>query len=92
MAHNKQKKSSKEFRSEDEERRYWQELDLNESFSESDFREVSFPELKPSSQSISLRIPKHLLARVKERANRDNVPYQSLLKEYIERGVQEEGK
>lgn len=75
------------FRNEDEEREFWSNLDLSEYFEPSDFERVSFPNLKPTSRSISIRIPEYLLNRVKEKANEINVPYQSLIKGYIKKGV-----
>lgn len=75
------------FKNEDEEREFWWKLDLSEYFEPSDFERVSFPDLKPTSRSISIRIPEYLLDRVKEKANEINVPYQSLIKGYIKQGV-----
>ncbi|OGH22372.1 MAG: hypothetical protein A3F31_03555 [Candidatus Levybacteria bacterium RIFCSPHIGHO2_12_FULL_38_12] len=71
---------------EDEEREFWAKLDLSEYYEPSDMERVSFPNLKPTSCSISIRIPEYLLSRVKERANEINVPYQSLIKGYIKKG------
>lgn len=73
----------KKYKNEDKEREFWSKLDLDQYFSENDFESVSFPDLKPSSRSIALRMPEYLLLRLKERANELNVPYQSLIKEYI---------
>ena len=75
------------FKSEDEERIFWANLDLSEYFESSDFERVSFPNLKPTSRSISIRVPDYLLNRVKEKANETNIPYQSLIKEYIKKGA-----
>lgn len=75
------------FKNEDEEAEFWASLDLSEYLEPSDFERVSFPNLKPTSRSISIRIPEWLINRVKEKANAINVPYQSLIKEYIKRGV-----
>ena len=75
------------FKNEDEERKFWTSLDLSEYLESSDFERVSFPNLKPTSRSISIRIPEYLLNRVKEKANEINVPYQSLIKEYIKKGA-----
>ena len=75
------------FKNEEEERKFWSELDLSEHFEPSDFESVSFPNLKPTTRPISIRIPVSVLNRVKERANETNVPYQSLIKEYIREGV-----
>lgn len=75
------------FKNEDEEREFWYKLDLSEYFEPSDFERVSFPNLKPTSRAISIRIPEYLINRVKEKANEINIPYQSLIKEYIKKGV-----
>lgn len=75
------------FKNEDEEREFWVSLDLSKYFEPEDFERVSFPNLKPTSRSISIRIPEYLLNRVKEKANEINVPYQSLIKQYIKKGV-----
>ncbi len=75
------------FKNEAEEREFWWNLDLSEYFEPSDFERVSFPNLKPTSRAVSIRIPEYLLNRVKEKANEINVPYQSLIKQYIKKGV-----
>ena len=75
------------FNNEDEEREFWWKLDLSEYFEPSDFERVSFPNLKPTTRSISIRIPEYLLDRVKEKANEIRIPYQSLIKQYIKKGV-----
>jgi len=75
------------FKNEDEERKFWWNLDLSEYYEAEDMVPISFPNLKPTSHSISIRIPDYLLDRVKERANEINIPYQSLIKEYIKKGV-----
>jgi predicted DNA binding CopG/RHH family protein len=75
------------FKNEDEERDFWAKLDLAEYFEPEDFVPASFPNLKPTTRAISIRIPEYLLNRVKEEANELNIPYQSLIKQYIKRGV-----
>ena len=75
------------FKNEDEEREFWWKLDLSEYYEPSDLEEVSFPNLKPTTRSISIRIPEYLLNRVKEKANEINIPYQSLIKGYIKQGI-----
>ena len=75
------------FKDEDDERAFWDKVDLSDYYDSEDFEKVSFPNLKPTTKPVSIRIPEHLLNRVKERANETNVPYQSLIKEYINRGV-----
>ncbi|MDO8496992.1 MAG: BrnA antitoxin family protein [bacterium] len=83
----KNKLTLPQFKNEDEERVFWSKVDLSEYFDPTDFERVSFPNLKPTSRSISIRIPEYLLNRVKEKANEINIPYQSLIKEYIKKGV-----
>ncbi|EKD87398.1 MAG: hypothetical protein ACD_36C00098G0001 [uncultured bacterium] len=75
------------FKNEDEERNFWAKLDLSKYYEPSDMEPVSFPNLKPTSRAISIRIPEYLINRVKEKANSLNIPYQSLIKQYINRGV-----
>ncbi len=76
------------FKNEEEERKYWWNLDLSGYFEPSDFKKgVTFPNLKPTTTPISIRIPKYLLNRVKEKANELAMPYQSLIKQYIQKGV-----
>lgn len=68
------------FKNEDAERDFWSRIKLNDYFEPSDFEPVAFPNLKPSSQPISIRLPSPLLFRIKERANELGIPYQSLIK------------
>ena len=75
------------FKNEDEEAEFWANLDLSKYLEPSDFERVSFPNLKPTTRPISIRIPEYLLNRVKEKANEINIPYQSLIKQYIKKGV-----
>lgn len=75
------------FKNEDEERDFWSKISMADYYDESDLEEVSFPNLKPTSQSISIRIPKFMLVRLKEKANELNVPYQALIKTFIKKGL-----
>jgi len=75
------------FKTENKERDFWTKIDLSQHFDPADFRNVSFPDLKPTSRSISIRIPEYILVRLKEQANELNVPYQTLMKQYIAKGV-----
>lgn len=75
------------FKNQDEEAKWSENLDLSEYFEPSDFKRVSFPNLKPTSSSISIRIPDYLLNRLREKANSLNIPYQSLIKQYIKKGL-----
>jgi len=75
------------FKNEDEERKFWAKVDLFDYFQPSDFERVSFPDLKPTTRAISIRIPEYILNRLKEKANEVNIPYQSLIKGYIKKGL-----
>ena len=68
------------FKNEDDERAFWDNIDFAEYFEPKDAHAVSFPNLKPTSRSISIRLPEFLLNRIKEKANEMDVPYQSLIK------------
>ena len=76
-----------QFKNEDEEFEFWSNLDLSEYFEPSDFTKVSFPNLKPTTKPISIRLPEYMINHVKEIANRSDVPYQSLIKQFIAEGV-----
>ena len=87
----KKLKSVPIFKSEDEERAFWQNhspLDFIEKMNGIVLQ--GFPNLKPTTEQISLRMAKIMLERLKIVANRKDVPYQSLAKVYIERGLQED--
>ncbi len=79
----KKKIKPPKFNNEDEERAFWADIDLSEHFEADDFDKVSFPNLKPTSRSISIRFPEYVLDAVKERANKMGVPYQALIKEAV---------
>jgi predicted DNA binding CopG/RHH family protein len=71
------------FRSETEERRFWETHDTSPFLDWSKARVAVFPDLKPSTETISLRLPAALLAELKALANKRDVPYQSLLKVFL---------
>lgn len=75
------------FKNEDEEREFWAKIDLSEYYEVSNLEPVSFPNLKPTTRSISIRLPEYLIDRIKEQANEINVPYQSLIKGYLKKAV-----
>jgi predicted DNA binding CopG/RHH family protein len=75
------------FKNEDDERDFWSKINLSEYFDKNDFEKVSFPNLKPTTRSISIRIPEYMLDHLKEKANALMIPYQSLIKTYIQKGL-----
>jgi len=78
------------FKTEDDERDFWAKADSSDYFDWSKAEEVIFPNLHPSTKSISLRLPEWLLARLKELANFRDVPYQSLIKIFLADRVKKE--
>ncbi len=72
-----------EFASEAEERRFWEGHDSTPYVDWSKAEVVSLPKLKPSTETISLRLPATLLSDLKALANKRDVPYQSLLKVFV---------
>ena len=72
-----------EFASEAEERRFWQTHDSAEYMDWSAAEAVVLPELKPSTRSISLRLPESMLEQLKLLAHKRDVPYQSLVKVFL---------
>lgn len=88
----KQKKQLKPipvFKTEDEERKFWDNTDTTEYFDMDNVRLVRFPNLKYSTESISLRLPVSLLDDIKIMANKIDVPYQSFIKMILADKVQE---
>ena len=85
----KKLKSIPRFKNEDEEREFWATADSSEYFDWDKAEQVIFPNLKPSTESISLRLPESLLVQIKELANKRDVPYQSLMKIFLSEKVEE---
>jgi predicted DNA binding CopG/RHH family protein len=71
------------FESEAEEREFWETHDSTDYVDWSKAQRLRFPNLKPSTSSISLRLPLSLLERIKIAANKRDVPYQSLIKVWL---------
>ena len=81
------------FASEDAERRFWARHDVTDAFDWSRAVEPAFPNLRPTTTSISIRLPVAMLEELKARANEQDVPYQSLMKVYLaERLARERGR
>jgi predicted DNA binding CopG/RHH family protein len=80
------------FESEEKERDFWAEHDSTDYVDWSKGERVTFPRLKPSTKTISVRLPEALLDDLKYIANKKDVPYQSLLKIYLAERVEEELK
>ena len=83
-------KSIPKFEIENQERKFWAKNDSTEYFDWSKADKAIFPNLKPTTESISLRIPSFLLTRIKQLANEKDVPYQSLMKVFLSERVKRE--
>lgn len=81
-----------DFKSLEEEAEFWDTHDSADYIDWSKAEKTILPNLKLSTESISLRLPSSLLARIKELANEKDVPYQSLMKVYLSDQVNHELK
>jgi predicted DNA binding CopG/RHH family protein len=84
------KKEIPEFKSEAEEREFWHTHDSAEYVDWSEAEEVVFPNLKPSTRKISIRLPESMIEDLKLLANKRDVPYQSLLKIFLSERIDSE--
>ncbi|MBS1517938.1 MAG: hypothetical protein JSS91_07610 [Bacteroidetes bacterium] len=78
------------FKTEDEEREFWAKEDSSKYIDWNTAQRAVFPNLKYSTESISIRIPSSILNRIKAMANERDVPYQSLIKMILADRVEEE--
>jgi len=76
------------FKNEDEEREFWSNADSSEYLNWKSAERVLFPELKPSTKAISLRLPESLLDALRQMANERDVPYQSLIKIFLQERIE----
>jgi predicted DNA binding CopG/RHH family protein len=79
-----------QFASEEEERDFWAENDSAEYVDWSRAERVVLANLKPSTTTISLRLPEHMLNDIKMIANKRDVPYQSLMKSFLADRLEDE--
>mgnify|MGYP003349322996 CR=1 FL=1 len=75
------------FKTEAEERQFWETHDSSDYLDWSQAQRVRFPNLKPSTTAISIRLPTELLEQIKVAANKRDVPYQSLIKMWLSEKV-----
>lgn len=73
-----------QFANEAEEQAFWDKHDSTEYLDWTTARRVVLPNLKPTTKTISLRLPQHLLDSIKAAANSRDVPYQSLIKVWLQ--------
>jgi predicted DNA binding CopG/RHH family protein len=88
----KQLKKRPKFKTETQERAFWESHDSTEFVDWRQAEQVQLPNLKPSTKTISLRLPISLLERIKVEANKRDVPYQSLIKAWLSDEVNRHGR
>jgi predicted DNA binding CopG/RHH family protein len=84
------KKTIPVFKDEDEERAFWEKDDITDYVDWSKAKKATFSNLKPSTKTISLRLPEFLLDELKILAHKRDVPYQSLIKMFLKDRVNQE--
>jgi len=80
----KQTKIVPKFSNEEEERDFWEHNDSSDYLDWAAAQQVVLPNLKPTTKTISLRLPQHLLDSLKAAAHSRDVPYQSLIKVWLQ--------
>jgi predicted DNA binding CopG/RHH family protein len=88
----KKLKEIPKFKNEDEEREFWSKHDSTDFFDWDKSEIAIFPNLKPTTRTISLRLPSSMLERLKVAANKRDVPYQSLIKMFLKERLDKELK
>ena len=84
------KKRIPQFNSEAQERRFWQTHDSTEYVNWSEAETLVMPKLRPSTKTISLRLPESMVEQLKVLAHKRDVPYQSLLKVFLSERIDSE--
>ena len=79
-----------EFANESEEQEFWSTHDSADYLDWNRAVSVVFPRLKPSTKTISLRLPESMLSEIRLLANKQDVPYQSLIKIYLQERIDQE--
>jgi len=78
------------FKNEDEEREFWATHSAADYFNPDNVVKMDFSQLKPSTETISLRLSTSLLNSIKLLANQNDVPYQSLIKMMLSSSIKSE--
>ncbi len=83
----KPKKTPPKFKTEAEERVFWESNDSSDYMDWNQAQPALFPNLEPSTKTISLRLPEALLERINIEANKRDMPYQSLIKVWLSEDI-----
>ncbi len=78
------------FKSEDEERAFWASHDSTDYVDWNKAERAILPGLKPSTKTISLRLPESMLDELRQLANKRDIPYQSLIKTFLRERIDQE--
>jgi predicted DNA binding CopG/RHH family protein len=84
------RKQIPKFESEEQERSFWAEHDSADFVDWSGAQRRAFPNLRPTLRTISLRLPESMIGHLKVLANKRDIPYQSLLKQFLAERLQRE--
>ncbi len=84
------KKKIPVFKNEEEERFFWEQNDSSEYIDWSEAEEIIFSKLKPSTRTITIRLPELMIEELKLIANKRDIPYQSLLKIFLAERIETE--
>lgn len=84
------RKQLPKFESEDQERGFWAEHDSSEFVDWSSAEPRSSSKLRPTLRTISLRLPESMIGHLKVLANKRDIPYQSLLKQFLAERLESE--
>jgi predicted DNA binding CopG/RHH family protein len=84
------RKQLPKFESEEQERSFWAEHDSAEFVNWKGAQRRAFPNLRPTLRTISLRLPEAMIGHLKVLANKRDIPYQSLLKQFLAERLQRE--
>lgn len=90
MPKSRNKKAIPDFSVEVDERSFWSESDSTDHVDWSQARRAVFPNLRPSLQTISIRLPVHMIEEIKMLARKRDVPYQSLMKMILAESLKKE--
>lgn len=86
----KRQKKIPRFNNENEEREFWAREDSTRYVDWNKAKTVTLSKLKPSTRTISLRLPESILNDIKLIANKRDVPYQSLIKIFLKERIDKE--
>jgi predicted DNA binding CopG/RHH family protein len=86
----RRKKVIPAFKNEEQEREFWASHDSADYIDWQRAEDVRLPNLRPTTRTISIRLPQPMIERLKVLANKRDVPYQSLLKMYVAEKIEEE--